>query len=112
MTDPERPDQAPKPQDDVPRGRARAAQGITVALIALTIVIAIFVLQNTQDARVSFIAWDATLPLAAALLLAIALGALAGFLVAYIRQRQYVKALRGRAGGDKEGDKKDADQTA
>jgi uncharacterized integral membrane protein len=80
--------------DWTPRGRTRAAQGITIALLLVGLVTAIFVLQNTDSVEMHFLAWKASVPLAGALLLAVVLGGILAFLVAFIRQRQYKKAMR------------------
>ncbi len=77
-------------------GRIRTAQAIMLALLVVGLATAIFVMQNTAPARVDFLAWSASLPLAAALLLAAVLGGILGFLVASLRARQLKRALRER----------------
>lgn len=101
MSDVEEPPEAPPPAPRIeePRGRPKTAQAVTVALLVVTLVTAIFVLQNTDDASINFLIWSTTIPLASALLLAVALGGLLGFLVAYVRLVQFRHALR-RAGRD------------
>ena len=84
-----------EPHRPVKPGRAsRTAQWIIVALILAVLVIAIFVLQNTATAHVHFLFWSTDVALAGAILLAAALGALVGFLVAFVRQLQYRRAMR------------------
>jgi uncharacterized integral membrane protein len=77
-------------------GRVRTAQAVTIALLAVGLATAIFVMQNTASARVHFLAWSASLPLAAALLLAAVLGGTFGFLVASLRARQLKRVLHER----------------
>ncbi len=67
-----------------------------VGLLVVGLLIAIFVLQNTARAKVSFLFWSATVPLAGALLLAAVLGGILAFLVAFARQRGAVRAQRDR----------------
>lgn len=80
--------------DGIPGGRPRTAQAITVALLIVGLVLAIFVVQNTRPAEIRFLGWSATIPLAAALLLAAVLGGILAGLVVYVRQRQFRKALK------------------
>jgi uncharacterized integral membrane protein len=77
-----------------PRGRPKTAQAVTVALLVVTLAIAVFVIQNTDDADITFLAWTVQLPLAGALLLAVALGGIFAYLVAWMRYRQFRHALR------------------
>lgn len=78
------------------RGRARTAQATTIVLLAVGLLTAIFVLQNTENTRIEFLFWSALVPLAGALLLAVALGGVLAFLVAITRARQFKRALRRR----------------
>jgi uncharacterized integral membrane protein len=80
--------------DYTPGRRTKQAQGITIALLLVGLLTAIFVLQNTRSVRMTFLFWETSAPLAGALLLAVALGGILAFLVAFIRQRQYRKAMR------------------
>lgn len=90
MDERERHDEA----DFTPGPRTKHAQGITIALLLVGLLTAIFVLQNTRSVRMKFLFWEASAPLAGALLLAVALGGLLAFLVAFVRQRQYRRAMR------------------
>ena len=45
-----------------------------VLLVVLLVLLAIFVLQNTQKVEISFLGWNGNAPLAAALLIATAAG--------------------------------------
>jgi uncharacterized integral membrane protein len=47
-----------------------------VALVALLVLLAVFVLQNTSPVRVTYFGWEVEAPLAAALLIATAVGGL------------------------------------
>jgi uncharacterized integral membrane protein len=80
--------------DWTPGRRTKTAQGITIALLLVGLLTAIFVLQNTESVPVKFLFWKASVPLAGALLLAVVLGGVLSFLVAFIRQRQYKRAMR------------------
>lgn len=76
------------------RGRVSTAQVVVIALLIVGLVVAIFVIQNTESANIDFLFWSARVSLAGALLLAAALGGIFGFLVTYLRQRQFRQALR------------------
>jgi uncharacterized integral membrane protein len=80
--------------DFAPRGRIGGAQVIIVVLLVVGLLVAIFVIQNTESANIDFLFWSARVSLAGALLLAAALGGIFGFLVTYLRQRQYRQAMR------------------
>src|SRR5688572_3605104 len=80
--------------DPGPRGRPKTAQAVTIALLLVGLLTAIFVIQNTADTQIEFLFWSAELPLAGALILAAVLGGTLAFLVAYIRYRQFKTALR------------------
>jgi uncharacterized integral membrane protein len=80
--------------DPIPRGRTRTAQAITVALLILGLLTAIFVLQNTARTSVTFLFWSASVPLAGALLLAAVLGGILAFLMAFLRQRLFRRAIK------------------
>jgi uncharacterized integral membrane protein len=47
-----------------------------LALVLVLLLLAVFILQNTQKVQVSFLGWDGSAPLAAALLIATVAGAL------------------------------------
>lgn len=83
-------EEAPPPS----RGRYQTAQTVVVALLAVGLLIGIFVFQNTTKAKVHFLVWSASIPLAGALILAAVLGGIFAFLVAFIRQRQRGRELR------------------
>lgn len=84
----------PDHADWTPGPRTKTAQGITITLLLVGLLTAIFVIQNTDSVPVHFLAWKVSTPLAGALLLAVVLGGILAFLVAFIRQRQYRRAMR------------------
>jgi uncharacterized integral membrane protein len=86
-------DQGSEGHDPIPRGRTRTAQTITIVLLILGLLTAVFVLQNTERATVEFLFWSASVPLAGALLLAAVLGGILAFLMAFLRQRKFRRAL-------------------
>ncbi len=63
-------------------------QAVVIALLVSGLLTGILIIQNTRPARLEFLFWSATLPLAAVILLAAVTGGILGFSVAYIRQRQ------------------------
>jgi uncharacterized integral membrane protein len=80
--------------DPEPAGPVKRAQGVVIALLVLGLLTAIFVLQNTEHVKMDFLLWSVSTPLAGALLLALVLGGLLAFLVAFIRQRQFRRAMK------------------
>lgn len=94
QTTPEGKDDRNQHGDLAPQGRTKAAQGITVSLLLVGLLTAIFVLQNTDSVPLRFLFWKGSAPLAGALLLAVVLGGILAFLVAFIRQRQFKRAMR------------------
>jgi uncharacterized integral membrane protein len=77
-----------------PRGRYQTAQAVVVALLVVGFLTAIFIFQNTTRARVHFLFWSASVPLAGALILASVLGGIFAFLVAFVRQRRRARESR------------------
>ena len=77
-----------------PRGRYQTAQTVVVALLAVGLIIGIFVFQNTTKAKVHFLFWSASIPLAGALILAAVLGGIFAFLIAFVRQRRKARESR------------------
>ena len=76
------------------RGRYQTAQAVVVALLAVGLLTGIFIFQNTTRARIHFLFWSASVPVAGALILAVVLGGIFGFLAAYVRQRQRARESR------------------
>lgn len=74
------PDRAEEPFLDDRAGdplRGSRTSGVwvaVVALIVLLVLLAVFVLQNTRSVQVTYFGWEVTAPLAAALLIATAVG--------------------------------------
>ena len=76
------------------QGRYKTAQAVVVALLVVGLLTAIFILQNTNGAKVHFLFWSASIPLAGALILAAVLGGILAFLVVFVRQRRIARTLR------------------
>lgn len=75
-------------------------QTVAIALFVVGLLTATFILQNTTEAKINFLFWSASVPLAGALILVAALGGIFGFMVAFVRQRRKSResrALRGKA---------------
>ena len=75
-----------------------------VALLVVGLLTAVFIFQNTARARVHFLMWSASVPLAGALILAAVLGGIFAFLAAFVRQRRIARELRGQRDEDGNGD--------
>lgn len=73
-TPPESTGTAAKPKDPLRGSRTSGVWFVMVLLVVLLVLTAIFVLQNTQEVEISFLGWNGTAPLAAALLIATAAG--------------------------------------
>jgi uncharacterized integral membrane protein len=73
-----------------------------VALLIVGLLTAIFIFQNTARARVRFLFWSTTAPLAGALILAAVLGGILTFLVVFVRQRRIARESRAIRDGDNE----------
>jgi len=71
---------------------------VVVALLIVGLLTAIFIFQNTTRARVHFLFWSASVPLAGALILAAVLGGIIAFLVAFVRQRRIARESRAPLG--------------
>ena len=89
----------PRPGHDPLRGSRTSGTWITVIVLSLLLlVLAVFILQNTQKVEVTFFGWNGRAPLAATLLIAAAGGALvvasAGVL-RILQLRRRVKRQRG-----------------
>jgi uncharacterized integral membrane protein len=65
---------ATEPKDPLRGSRTSGLWSVVVLLVVLLVLLAIFVLQNTQKVEISFLGWNGTAPLAAALLIATAAG--------------------------------------
>ena len=76
------------------RGRYQTAQTVVAALLAVGLLSAIFIFQNTMTARIHFLFWSAAVPVAGALILAAVLGGIVGFLAAFLRQRRRAREVQ------------------
>ncbi len=65
---------APTSPDPLRGSRTSGFWVAVVGLLVLIVLLAVFVLQNTQAVEITFLAWSGTAPLAAALLIAAAAG--------------------------------------
>ena len=78
----------------IPKSRAGLAwKSLLPAFLAVAVML-VFVFQNLQDAKISFLTFSARFPLALALLVAAALGALVVFFLGSVRIVQLRKAFR------------------
>ena len=87
---------SPEPPEVDPLGGSRTS-GFWIAVIGLLVVfvlLAVFVLQNTRTVQISFLAWDGTAPLAAALLLAAAAGLALAILAGSLRILQLRRRVK------------------
>jgi len=78
----------------LPRSRAGQAWKSLVPALVFAAVMVVFVVQNLQKAKVSFLTFSGKFPLALALLVAAALGALVVFCLGSVRIVQLRKAFR------------------
>ena len=81
-------------QTQASRGRFKTAQAVVAALLIVGLLTAIFIIQNSNLAKVHFLFWSGSIPLAGALLLAAALGGICAFLVVFVRQRFIARESR------------------
>lgn len=81
----------------IPKSRAGGAWKSLVPALLAAAVMLIFVFQNLQEAKVSFLMFSGRFPLALALLVAAALGALVVFCLGSVRIVQLRKAFRRHA---------------
>src|SRR3712207_6475602 len=65
-----------------------------VALVVLLVLLAIFILQNTESVRIAFLGWEGDAPLAAALLIATAIGLLIAVAAGSLRILQLRRRVR------------------
>jgi uncharacterized integral membrane protein len=82
------------PELAVPKsGAGRAWKSLVPALVFAAVMV-IFVVQNLEKAKISFLTFSGRFPLALALLVAAALGALVVFCLGSVRIAQFRKAFR------------------
>jgi uncharacterized integral membrane protein len=94
---------APAPETERPdplRGsRTSGFWVVVLGLVVVLLLLAVFILQNTQQVEVSFLGWEGTAPLAATLLIAAVAGALvvaAAGALRILQLRRRVKRQRSR----------------
>lgn len=63
-------------KDPLRGSRASGVWAAVVALVVLLVLLAVFILQNTREVEVTYFGWTGQAPLAAALLIATAIGLL------------------------------------
>jgi uncharacterized integral membrane protein len=68
--------------------RREGPGGIAILLIVVAVLLLVFVLQNTNEADVNFLFWDAAVPLWIVIAIAAGLGFAGGWLVAWLRARR------------------------
>jgi uncharacterized integral membrane protein len=91
----ERTAEQPAAEPDPLRGsRTSGFWAAIVLLVVVLVLLAVFVLQNTQQVRVSFLGWDGSAPLAAALLIATAAGLLIAVSAGALRILQLRRRVR------------------
>ncbi len=59
----------------------------TIGLVVLLLVLLVFALQNTQPVAVKFLLWETTASAVLTILISFCLGALAGWLIHYLKPR-------------------------
>ncbi|CAM3744089.1 lipopolysaccharide assembly LapA domain-containing protein [Smaragdicoccus niigatensis] len=89
------PDQGKKAPKAKPRksGASYALGGLVVGSL-ITIVMLVFILQNLQSSKVTFLAWDFELPLGISLLLSAIAGALITAFIGGVRIFQLKRTMR------------------
>lgn len=90
------PTSKPRPRKDDPlRGSRTAATWAAVAAFALLLImLTVFIVQNTDEAQVSFFGWDGTAPMAAVLLIAATSGMLLVLIAGTLRIWQLRRRVR------------------
>ena len=83
-----------KGKDPLRGSRASGAWVFVVVLVLLLALLAIFVLQNTQDVEVAFLSWNGSAPLAATLLIATAAGLLIAVMAGSLRILQLRRRVK------------------
>jgi uncharacterized integral membrane protein len=66
--------------------RREGPSGKVLLLIVALVLLALFVLQNTNDADINFLFWDVQVPLWIVIVVSAALGVLAGWTLAKVRR--------------------------
>ncbi len=87
-------DTTPSPKDGLGHTRTSGIWAAVVGLVVLLVLLAIFVLQNVQTVEVSYFGWEGRAPLASALLIAAASGALIAVVAGTLRILQLRRRVR------------------
>jgi uncharacterized integral membrane protein len=99
---PEHPEEASPPasaarssdKDPLRRSRASGAWAAVVGLAVLLLLLVVFIAQNTQHVRVSFLWWSGMAPLAVALMLAAVVGIVLAVVAGSLRILQLRRRVR------------------
>ena len=84
----------PSSKEGLGHTRTSGIWAAVVALVVLLVLLAIFVLQNVQEVEVSYLGWEGRAPLASALLIATASGALIAVVAGTLRILQLRRRVR------------------
>ncbi len=84
----------PSSKEGVGHTRTSGIWAAVVALVVLLVLLAVFVLQNVQEVEVSYFGWEGRAPLASALLIATASGALIAVVAGTLRIMQLRRRVR------------------
>src|SRR3712207_31992 len=90
----EPPSRAPASKTGLGHTRTSSMWAAVVGLVVLLVLLAVFVLQNVQQVEVSYFGWEGRAPLAAALLIAAASGALIAVVAGTLRILQLRRRVR------------------
>lgn len=85
---------SPPTNEGLGHTRTSGIWAAVVALVVLLVLLAIFVLQNVQPVQVSYFGWQGQAPLASALLIATASGALIAVIAGTLRILQLRRRVR------------------
>jgi len=88
------PEATSRREDPLRRSRTSGVWAAVVVLAIVLLLLVIFIAQNTQTVRVSFLAWDGTTPLAVALLIATVGGILVTAVAGLLRIWQLRRRVR------------------
>ena len=81
-------------KDPLRGSRASGTWAAVVALVVLLVLLAVFILQNTREVEVTYFGWTGQAPLAAALLIATAIGLLIAVAAGSVRILQLRHRVR------------------
>ncbi|MFN8192656.1 MAG: lipopolysaccharide assembly protein LapA domain-containing protein [Nocardioidaceae bacterium] len=81
-------------KDPLRRSRVSSAWFAVVGLAVILLLLVVFIAQNTQDVRISFLGWDGRAPLAVSLLVATVAGILLAVVAGSLRILQLRRRVR------------------